>query len=315
MRKTSQALLRHGKALPYIGLACTSLFWSGNALVARGFSADIEPLALAFHRWLACALLISPFIIRAFYRHWQTIHRNGYKVILLAVLSVTTFNSLLYLSAQYTTALNITLVNSLMPITTMVLAIPIFKQRISAKNGFGVALAFLGALWVILRGDTTTLYSLSINQGDAIMAVAMVVWSVYSLLLRKWSIAIPGFDLFAILTGIGVVILIPFYLWEYQTSGGTVWTAEISAVILYVAVFPSLLAYLFWNYGVAQTSPSTAAMFAYLTPLITAALGIPLLQEPPHWYHLSGGVAILAGLWLTYDIGSKPSPSSPTRLY
>jgi len=306
--KTSPSLPGHYQALPYIGLACTSLFWSGNALVARGFNTDIAPLTLAFHRWLVCALIISPFIIRAFYRHWQTIQRNCCKVILLAVLSVTTFNSLLYLSAQYTSALNITLVNSLMPITTIVLAIPIFKQRISTKNAIGVALAFLGALWVILRGDSTTLYSLSINQGDAIMAVAMVVWSVYSLLLRKWSIAIPGFDFFAILTGTGVVILIPFYLWEYQASGGIVWTAEIFAVILYVAVFPSLLAYLFWNYGVAQTSPSTAAMFAYLTPLITAALGIPLLDETPQWYHLSGGVAILAGLWLTYDIGRKPAP-------
>jgi drug/metabolite transporter (DMT)-like permease len=207
------------------------------------------------------------------------------------------------MSAQHTTALNITLVNSLMPVTTLVLAIPLLQQRITLKNSIGVLLAFLGALTVILQGNMAQLWTLGINQGDGIMTIAMICWSVYTLLLRKWNIPIPGFDLFAIMLGIGLTLLTPFYLWELRATGGFLWNREIVAVIVYVALFPSLLAYLFWNYGVTETSPSTAALFAYLTPLITALLTVPLLNETPHFYHVMGGTAILAGLWLSYDIG------------
>lgn len=291
--------------LPYLGLACTSLFWAGNALVARGLSTDIAPLALAFYRWLLCAILVSPFIFRAIQRHLIIIKTYWQKITILSLLSVTGFNSLLYMSAQHTSALNITLVNSLMPVTTLVLAIPIFQQRISLKNFCGVILAFLGALFVILRGDFGSLLELSINRGDGIMAIAMVVWSVYTLLLRKWQIPVPGFDLFAILVGFGLILLLPFYLWEYRLTGGFALSPDMFAAIAYVAVFPSLLAYLFWNYGVTQTSPSTAALFAYLTPLITALLSVPLLNEKPELYHAIGGVAILLGLWLSYNIGQR----------
>jgi len=165
--------------------------------------------------------------------------------------------------------------------------------------------AFAGALYVILQGDIMQLWALGVNRGDITMAIAMLVWSVYSLLLRKWALPIPGFDLFAILTGLGLLVLLPFYYWEYQVIGGFIWTPDLTMVILYVAVFPSLLAYLFWNYGVTQTSPSIAAMYAYLTPLITALLAVPLLGENPHSYHVTGGLAILVGLWLSHDIGQN----------
>ncbi len=303
MPKTNASATKLKMLLPYLGLACTSLFWAGNALVARGFNDAIPPLALAFYRWLACAILISPFIALALWRHRVYIRRYFSKLLVLAFLSITCYNSLLYISAQHTTALNITLVNALMPVTTLVMAIPLFHQRLSVKNLLGTGIAFFGAVYVILQGRPSQLLALQINQGDAVMALAMFLWSAYSVLLRKWSIPIPGFDLFAILLGLGLLILTPFYHWNWTYSGSVVWTTDLFLVVGYVAVFPSLLAYLFWNYGIAATSPSTAALFAYLTPLLTGLLAIPLLQETPQPYHAIGGLAILLGLYLSYDIG------------
>ncbi|WLQ14542.1 DMT family transporter [Hahella aquimaris] len=296
---------------PYLGLAGTSLFWAGNALVARGFNDSIPPLALSFHRWLVCALLISPFILRAFLRHKDLIKQHWLKISVLAFLGVATYNSLLYTSAQFTSALNITLVNSLLPVATLVLAMPLLGQRLNLKSGLGVSLAFLGALYVILHGEPSTLLSLQMNAGDSIMAAAMVIWSLYSVLLRKWAIPIPGFDLFAILLGLGLPMILPFYALEHHIKGGFEWTYDLAAVIAYVAIFPSLCAYLLWNYGVTKTSPSTAALFAYLTPLLTALLSIPFLGEHPESYHLIGGGAILAGLWLSQDMGKSVKPPIP----
>ena len=69
-------------------------------------------------------------------------------------------------------------------------------------------------------------------------------------------------------------------------------------VLAYVAVFPSILAYMGWNYGVQVIGPGRAGMFMYLMPLFTAALAVPLLGEALRSYHAVGAVLILLGLYL-----------------
>ncbi|WP_020407587.1 DMT family transporter [Hahella ganghwensis] len=295
--------------LPYAGLVCTSLFWAGNAIVARGVNDMIPPLALSFLRWSACALLVSPFMYRAYRRHHAIIRLHWKRILILSFMSITTYNSLLYVSAQYTSALNITLVTSLMPITTIALSAPLLGAAVGLRSIAGIICAFAGALYVILKGDPGALWRLELNTGDSIMAIAMLIWSLYSILLRKWQIPIPGFDLFLIFLGIGVVMISPFYLAEFHIRGGFEISNQLIFAIVYVAIFPSLLAYVFWNFGVTQTSPSTASLFFYLTPLITALLAIPFLGELPQIYHGIGGLIIILGLWLCQNIGkTKTNP-------
>ncbi|OZG71518.1 EamA family transporter [Hahella sp. CCB-MM4] len=291
--------------LPYAGLTCTSLFWAGNAIIARGVNELIPPLTLSFFRWFTCALLVSPFIVKAYKKHRVIIREQWVKILILSFMSITTYNSLLYVAAQYTSALNITLVTSLMPITTIALSAPLLGATIGLRSAAGIACAFAGALYVILKGDFDALWRLELNTGDSIMAIAMLIWSLYSILLRKWQIPIPGLDLFMIFLGIGVIMISPFYLIEYQFRGGFEVSSQLLLAIIYVAIFPSLLAYLFWNFGVTQTSPSTASLFFYLAPLITALLAIPFLGELPHGYHGAGGLVIILGLWLCQSVGRK----------
>ena len=298
--------------LPFLGLTCTSIFWAGNAIIARGVHDSIPPLSLSFFRWLVCALIVSPFILRAYKRHYRIIGEHWGKILLLAFMSITTYNSLLYVSAQYTSALNITLVTALMPVTTIVLSVPILAATISLRSIMGIVCAFTGALYVILKGSPEALWTLQFNTGDSVMVVAMFLWSLYSILLRKWQIPIPGVDLFLIFLGIGVIMIAPFYVAEHHYRGGFELTRELGLAILYVAIFPSLLAYLFWNFGVTQTSPSTASLFFYLTPLLTALLAIPFLHEHPSGYHGIGGLVIIIGLWLCQDLG-KDRSSQPGK--
>ncbi len=303
------SLHQYKRWLPYMGLSCTSIFWAGNAIIARGVHESIPPLALSFYRWLVCALIVSPFIFRAFRRHYRSLTDYLVKILILAFMSITIYNSLLYISAQYTSALNITLVTALMPVTTIVLSVRMLGVTIGVRSVVGVICAFAGALYVILKGNPDALWTLQFNTGDSIMAVAMLLWSLYSILLRKWQLPIPGFDLFLILLGIGVIMISPFYAIEYQYRGGFDLNRDLGLAILYVAVFPSLLAYVFWNFGVTQTSPNTASLFFYLTPLLTALLSIPFLDEHPSLYHATGGLMIIAGLWLCQDLGIRSNTS------
>lgn len=283
--------------LAYAGLSLTSLFWAGNALVARGVIEMIPPLALSFFRWLAVAVLLLPFSVRAYRRHRETVHRHWRPLLILALLSVSSYNSLLYLSARGTTALNLTLVSSLLPVATALLARPLLGHRLSPASALGIGLAFLGALFIILKGQFLALAEVSVNPGDFSMLLAMFLWALYSVLLQRWALPIGGFDLFALLVAIGVVLLFPWYLAERAVVGDFAWSGELLLIIGYVSLFASLAAYLCWNYGVRQTSPSTAALFSYLLPLFTAILSVPVLGEAPQLYHLGGGLMILGGLW------------------
>lgn len=296
-RFLAQANAASRRRMALAGLALTSLFWAGNALVARGAGDMIAPLALAFFRWFFCALLLLPFTITALRRHLGILRAHAWKILVLAALSVSSYNSLLYFSAHSTTALNITLVSSLLPVVTMALSVPLLGQVVTRRAITGIICAFFGAAYIILRGNWQTLLTLDVHVGDGLMLLATFLWSLYSVLLRRWSLPIGGFDLFALLVPTGVIMLAPFYLLERSIVGTFVFTPALLLILAYVVVFASLAAYLLWNFGISQTSPGTAALFAYLIPLFTALLSMPVLGEYPEFYHLVGGLAILAGLW------------------
>lgn len=278
------------------GLALTSLFWAGNALVARGVGEMISPLSLSFLRWLLCSLILLPFTIRSLRRHFHRLRQYRWQLIALAALSVATYNSLLYLAGRSTSALNLTLVSSLLPLATAALARPLLGHSLTRQVLTGIVIAFAGAVYMIVQGDLDVLRSLQIYPGDAIMLLAMFLWALYSVLLRRWSLPLGGLDLFALLVPTGVLILLPVFLVDIQHHGGVTFTWPLVFILAYVSIFASLAAYLLWNYGVRETSPATAALFAYLIPVFTALLGIPILGEYPHVYHAVGGGMILFGL-------------------
>ncbi len=279
------------------GLALAALFWAGNALVARGVGEQIPPLTLSFLRWFCCALLLLPFTVQSCRRHAALIRRHGLRILVLAALSVSSYNSLLYWAAHTTTALNITLVSTLLPVVTGMLSLPLLGQAITVRHALGILGAFSGAAFIILRGDWQVLLALEVHGGDALMLLATFLWALYSVLLRRWSLPLGGFALFTLLVPAGVVLLFPAYVFERHHTAAFVFTPELGLALLYVVIFPSIAAYLLWNYGVSRTSPSTAALFACLMPLFTAILSMPLLGEYPQSYHILGGLTILASLW------------------
>ncbi|MBK8974222.1 MAG: DMT family transporter [Hahellaceae bacterium] len=279
-----------------LGLALTSLFWAGNALVARGVGDLITPLSLSFLRWFLCGLILLPFTVRALRRHGRGLVRFRWQLLVLATLSVACYNSLLYLAGRSTTALNLTLVSSLLPLATAALAWPLLKQALSRSMGIGIGLAFAGAIYIVCQGEADRLMTLSIYPGDAVMLLAMFLWALYSVLLRRWSLPVSGLDLFSLLVPLGVLILLPVFIADSLVHGWVAFSWPLAGILGYVSVFASLAAYLLWNHGVHVTSPATAALFAYLIPVFTALLSIPVLGEYPQAYHGVGGGMILLGL-------------------
>lgn len=281
----------------YLLLALTALFWAGNAILARGLHAQISPVTFAFWRWALASALLLPFAWRVLRADWPRLRADWPWVLLLAVLGVSVFNTVLYHAAHSTTATNIALVQTVMPATIVLLGALLFGERVSLPAVAGVIVSMLGAAVVVLRGDPSALLHWRLVAGDLWMLLAVVAYALYSVLLRRRPQVHPLSFLAASFV-LGTLVLLPVYAWEAARSGPPAVTGGLLAGIAYVALFPSILAYLFWNRGVALIGASRAGFFICLIPVFAAVLAMLFLGERLHPYHLAGLGLILAGFWL-----------------
>lgn len=287
-------------ALAYIGLVLTPLFWAGNAVVARGVVDAIPPVSLAFWRWVIALAILLPIGLSGMRREWPVIRDHWPRVLILALFSVASFNTLLYVAATTTTAINIALINSTIPIMVALLAFLLLGERTRPAQGIGIAVALTGVLMVIGQGTLGRLISLSFSPGDLVMVAAVTSWGIFSVLLRRLSIPLSSLTFLTIQIALGTILLTPVYLIDLLlVSGGFTLSASTIPPLLYVAIFPGILAYAFWNHGVWAVGPAKAAIFMYLVPVFASVLAWLFLDERLGWYHLTGGALILVGLFLT----------------
>lgn len=286
--------------LAYVGLTLTPLFWAGNAVVGRAVVDTIPPLSLSFWRWVLALILLLPLGLPRVRRQWHIVRERWPSMLALAAFSVGAFNTLLYLSAQSTTALNITLVNSTIPIMVALLAWLILGVRVRPLQVLGIGLALGGIGVVVTRGDWRVLAGLAFQPGDLIMVAAVFCWGLFSVLLRRQAVPLDPIAFLTVQIALGLLVILPFYLLDLLFfSGGFELQASVVPPLLYVAIFPGLLAYAFWNHGVQVVGPPRAAMFMYLNPVFAAVLAGLFLGERLSVFHLMGGLLILAGLLLT----------------
>lgn len=285
--------------LAYTGLVMTVIFWSVNTALARGMVFTIKPMALSFFRWFFALVFIMPFTMGRIKEDWPVIKENWIFLSVLAFFSVAMYNSMIYLGAQYTTATNISLVIAAMPGMTLLLAWLINKEKTSVLQITGVGISLIGMLMVVSKGSLTILKSLAFNAGDLLIILAIFSWAVYSVLLRKRQIDLAPMTFLSVLITIGVACILPFYLWEYSVYRGFELNLKHLILFVFLGIFPSILSYICWNYGVKITGSATASVFMYLIPVFTSIIAFFFLGERLFAYHFIGGSMILVGLILS----------------
>ncbi len=307
MAADNAGILSRIPGLAYIGLVLTPLFWAGNAVVARGTVEHIPPLSMSFWRWIIALAILLPFGWPGVWRHRQVVRQHLGSMVALATFSVAAFNSLLYYAALTTTATNIALINSTIPIFVALLAWLLLGDRTRPIQALGIGLAILGILAVVARGDITVLTSLQAQPGDLIMVAAVFSWGLFSVLLRRQAVPLPPLTFLTVQILLGTLVILPFYLADFLFySGGFTLSQETALPLIYFAIFPGILAYGFWNHGVHQIGPANAAIFMYLTPVFASVLASVFLGESLGLFHVIGGALILAGLLLATRFGRRP---------
>jgi drug/metabolite transporter (DMT)-like permease len=292
---SARDLVRWLNNQPYLLLTLTSLFWAGNIVLARYVAGHVPPLTLSCVRWFGTFLILLPFAWPHLKRDWPVLRAHLPMMLLLSAIGFAFNNAISYWALQYTQALNALLIQSSGPLFVALWSLVLFGVRLTGAQLAGIAISLAGVLTIILRGDLAALASIQFNKGDVMFASSLVSFGLYSALIPRRP-ATHQLSFISFTTGCGAMMLVPFSIWEFSTGTTLKFDTLTLATLGYVLIFPSTLAYLFFNRGIALIGPNRAAPFFHLVPVFGSAMAIMLLGEQPRLFHLVGYLLVLAGV-------------------
>jgi len=273
------------------------LFWSGNFVLGRAVAGAVPPVALAFWRWTLGALILLPFAWPYLRRDLPVLARHWKVVLLLSALGIAVFNTFVYIGLNTTTALNALMMQSAMPVLIVGISFVFFRDMVSGLQALGIAVSLAGAVTLVSRGDLGMLASLRFNVGDLWVFAAVLSYGAYTALLRKRP-QVHGFSFIVVTFLLGALILLPFTVMEAVQGRPLQVNAVSLASIAYVAVFPSILAYICYNRAVLLLGANRTGLSIHLMPVFGSVLAILFLGERPQWFHAAGIALIAAGIML-----------------
>jgi drug/metabolite transporter (DMT)-like permease len=280
----------------FLLLALANLLWSGNWVAGRALRGAFDPPSLNFWRWLIATAVLAPFALRGLRGKGALIRRHAGILLLLALLGVAVFQSLVYLGLRTTTAVNAVLLNSSMPMFMLLSSWVIDRERASMRQIAGMLLSFCGILVILARGDPASLLHFRLHAGDFWILLAMPVWGVYSVLLRRRPAELGGIEFLFVISAAGTLMLAPVAA-GLALHTPPRWPGEAAALgVLYMGFGASVLAFFFWNRGVAVVGANAAGFTIHLLPAFGALLAVLFLGEAFAGYHAAGIAIILAGV-------------------
>lgn len=282
----------------FLLLVAATLMWSGNWIAGRALRDAYDPVELNFFRWAIAAAVLAPFALPGLRGKAPVIRRNLKLLALLAFTGVALFQSMVYLGLRTTTAVNAVLINSSLPMFILLCSWTIEGERATARQVAGMLTSLAGILVIVSRGDPGNLLRLELQAGDGWILLAMPVWGIYSVLLKRRPPELSGVPLMFVLSVLGLLMLAPLLVAGALRAPPAVPTVPQALGVLYMGIAASVLGFMFWNKGVAVVGANAAGFTLHLLPAFGTLLAIALLGESFGAFHAAGIATILAGVAL-----------------
>lgn len=278
-------------------LSLAALLWSGNFIAVRALRDDIDPVTLNTLRWVLACLLFLPFAAPACLRHLAAIRLHWRWLLALGATGVAAFQTATYFALSQTTATNALLVLALTPTAILAGSALIGASRPGRVQWAGSVVSVIGAAIVITRADPQVLRALAFNAGDLWMIAAVMFWAIYSLLLKRRPAALPPTVTLAASMVIGAALMLAVLM---LTLPGLRFAASPATLLplAYIVVFPSVVAFWLWGFGVGRIGPERAGQFVHLMPIFGPVLAMAILGERAAPVQLAGAAVIFAGMAL-----------------
>jgi drug/metabolite transporter (DMT)-like permease len=284
----------------YIGISLAilaTLIWSGNFIVARGVIKDIPPVTLAFYRWVTATLIIFPFAQKYFLAELPLVKKNFLYFLLTAATGISLFNTLVYIGGHYSEAINLALIGTTSsPIMSVILARIFLKEKISVFRIAGMVVCIAGVLLLLSKGSWDTLLSFSFSEGDLWVLAAALSFSIYNTMVKKKPVGMNPTSFLFVIFLMGTLLLLPFYLYEFNMKGGIAFNLSNVSVILYLGIAASVIAFMIWNMAIVKLGSGRTALFGNLIPVFSSIEAVFILGEKITWVHMASFVLVITGL-------------------
>lgn len=268
------------------------LIWAANTVVSKAAAGVVDPAAISFYRWVIAALALSPFCLPQLWRRRSEIRPWFGKLLVLSLLGMVLYQCLAYYAAHSTSATNMGVIGSLLPLLTLLQGALFFGQRPGKQALLGMSLSLFGVFWLLGQGRPLALLHSGINPGDGMMLLGAASYALYGLLIRRWQLPFgPWLNLYLQIL-MAVLLLVPVAL----SAESLAVPREGWGMVLFAGIASSLFAAYCWMRGLATLGPERTSVFMNLMPLCTALIAVITLGEPIHGYHLLGGSLILGGV-------------------
>jgi len=296
-----------------LALAAAALLWAGNFIAGRALRDEISPATLNLLRWALCLVIFLPWVGAKVWRYRCVVARDWRLLLGLGATGIAAFHTMVYVALTSTTAINALLMLSLAPTTILVGAALTGGSRPSRPQWAGTLVSLVGACILVTHGSLATLLALTPARGDLWMIAAVMVWAVYSLLLRRRPADLPHDVALAASIVPAIALLLPVVTLT-AVAAPVALTPRALAMLIYIAVFASLIAFLLWSYGVSHIGPERAGQFVHLMPVFGALLAVVLLGESIVLPQVAGALCVFAGMALVQRGARLPAgPAEPKR--
>lgn len=285
-----------GEGVAHVSMALAALIFALNYVIGRWAAGEVAPYTLGFTRWTVGALVLLPFAWRPIRRDRALLRRHWKLLCLLGFLMPLMGAGITYVALNYTTAINGGVIQTSLPVLILVLAWIVLGDRTTTRQLFGVALAAVGLLYMIARGDPAVLLGLDFNRGDAVLLLCNLCLAGYGVAARLMPREVHTLTLLTMICAVGAMYHVPFFAVELVQEGLPPASARAIVSLAFVAFFPSVVAILGWNIAIARLGPSRAGFYMYLVPVFAAAIAVPFLGETLSTFHLVGAALIVGGV-------------------
>ena len=273
-----------------------TLIWSGNFIVARGLGNVVPPITLSALRWSTATLVLLPFVLGVMWRQREILRRNMKHMLVSALLGITVFNTLIYISGHTTDALNMTLIATTTPAFVVILSRIFLGEPITRSRAMGLLAAVAGIVTLVTRGDYAVLRDMSFRIGDLWMLIAGFLWAVYSIIIKRKPEEISPYSYLGTTFLLGVVPLIPAAFLEQAFYPQWEMTPAIVGSVLYIGIGASIVSYFLWTRAVTIVGPVTSSFIYYALPAFSGIEAYFILGETATWAHGIAFILIFGGI-------------------
>ncbi|MEQ4780211.1 DMT family transporter [Providencia huaxiensis] len=274
------------------------LLWSVNAIVNKAASTAIDPAAISFYRWALAFLVMTPFVLRSVLRNYKMVMKHWWQLAILGALGMMLYQSLAYYAAHSVSATFMGIMNSMIPLLTVIISIFVLRVIPTVGIVLGSILSLCGLVWLVSQGTPSALFSQGLGQGEAMMLVASAAYALYGVLTKRWSIQLSSWDALYVQIFFGVIMLLPNFLFAEDVS----LNSQNIGLVVFAGIAASIIAPALWIQGVMRLGANTTSIFMNLAPVFTAIIAIFALGEELKSYHLIGGGVVLLGVMLAQQL-------------